>query len=359
MKIIDDIKRSLTAENYRSTLQELQDKFSHPDISLYSYGGLDVPRSDLDTVAILSEAFPEKHVKDLYNRLNLFTSSDETKRYLFKQKVKICPKRLWDSIFYVYPRIWQNSFRRLSGPEVTLTTPPETKEFHYMQLLDRSLIDVHDLTGLTREGAVSLRAILTRLHKIRKFTIPSALKLFEDNDLKNMLRQLDEAQDLMISRTEPDTKTKEKLSSLLDQSYRASKILLLRCCEEFLSKVIEVKDDRYSQDAPLGTSRFPMPALYTCHRQAYAHMAEENSFLKRRFELGYPKYRFSIRDEAYGELLKKQMAVVCDFEQYVSKCGVPCLMMRLAGLWHEPSYRIYLKNYLIYSAKKIRGAFLH
>src|SRR3989338_5197709 len=101
MRILDDIRRDLTTRDYEAVIAEAVDRLSvFPDISLYAYGSYEPPRSDIDMAAVVPDDYPVEQVRRLWREILRFVSSTDKHRYLFKQKIKICPASAWTMIDY-------------------------------------------------------------------------------------------------------------------------------------------------------------------------------------------------------------------------------------------------------------------
>src|SRR3989338_7094327 len=166
MKLVDDIRRDLTADDYEAVAVEAASLLSSfPDISLYMYGSFSPPRSDIDMAAVLPDDYPVGRIRALWAEILSFVSSSDKHRYLFKQKIKILPLSIWRQIHYIYWPINREPYRFLSGPPAPLPDAPDTPEFNNVGLLDRLFNDVQGLLTLQFSSSVSLRNLLSRFYK--------------------------------------------------------------------------------------------------------------------------------------------------------------------------------------------------
>lgn len=358
MKIIDDLKRDVSLEDYRRIMNELVREFSDPRIGFYSYGKIEAPRSDLDIVAIPREDVPAREIRHLHGRLSAFTVGDSTKRYVFGQNVKICPSSVWSKIFYVYPPIDAASWLHLSGSPIDLPAAPETKEFGFIRLMELVFVDLYEIISMIRSSKVSLRKLCSRCNKIYVFTLPLLIKQYGETAMVELRQSLDSAKDVWTGLHSLNGGRERTVKPMLEECRNALKKILDRLCEDFLSKAIRMSDP-WANCASNESGRFYVPPLYHCHRQAYARAARANSELKWRLEHLGPKYDFRITNERYNELLKKQMDAVSDYETCMSRYGVSTFNIRVAGVWHAPGqfWRYRKEAYLGALKRYFRRAF--
>lgn len=356
MRLLDDIRHDLVAGDYEDAMAEatrLVSRFS--GVSLCRYGSFSPPRSDIDMVAVVPDDYPVERVRALWREILSFVSSTDRHRYLFKQKIKICPVSIWRRFCYVYWSINPASYRLLSGDPVSLPDPPDTPEFHRITLLGRLFYDVQDLLKLGFSSPVSLRGLLSRFYKVDEFSLPLLSRIYGESRYAELKEKVNAQRHLFSGTNGLSEKEREALCVLWRDLVPGLKGVLLDACEDFIPHVIEIHADGAWDARAVERARFFMPVLFKYHRAAYAAVSSDDFLLKRRLLVDKPRHAFSVKNEAYAGLLRVQMKTAFEAEKALFRFGVPSFSMHLAGLWHTADQSLYSRDLAIYWSKRLLG----
>jgi hypothetical protein len=333
MNFLFDLRPDINLSHFDRLKREAADVLGSPRVSLYACGSLEPPRSDIDLISIVDDDFSANEARRLTNAFLGLRARSADNTYLLPARMGICARGFWPNIFYVFPRLRETNYRHLAGPAVPFPSTPHEKEHKTVELLDRALFGYHSVSDLAGRES-SLRETLSRLHKINVFVLPILFRYRNDVSLETMGKQLEAVHAFKDKQalTEEDRQILERTVNEASDILRA---FFIKVCDEVIPLFIRADVNR-TKEAPSAVSRYYLPPIYHCFRQAYFHLAERDSLLKRRFRFEYPRYHFEVTDAEFGDFLKKQMRLVGELEHAVRNFGPAYFKARVGGVWHTP-----------------------